>query len=221
MGDFKMVGITLSPEQIRSAPPEVRQWLEHEIARSLGLHPVSDTMASDASHLVACSPQEAMAVYDSVRGMLPVVNVFFELGREGAKITEGGVQAFRLVDMLRHTHLPDLERLVACLQVIDRAFQKIHSEDGAALFVLDPRGYCVVTVTTQQSVLAVWTQEIAAQQLLAEDPTADVRVGASPAPAVVPFSTTGSVPPTSINLGMPFSVPAGPPKTTRAKNPGR
>ncbi|GLQ77300.1 hypothetical protein GCM10007881_08160 [Mesorhizobium huakuii] len=216
-----MVGITLSPEQIRSAPPEVRQWLEHEIARSLGLHPVSDTMAPDASHLVGCSPQEAMTIYETVRGMLPVVNVFFELGREGAKITESGVQAFRLADMLRHTHLPDLERLVACLQVIDRAFQQIHNEDGAALFVLDPRGYCVVTVTTQQSVLAVWTQEIAAQQLLTEYPAADARVGAPPTPAMVPFSMTGSVPPTSINLGMPFSAPTAPSKTARAKNPGR
>ena len=215
-----MVGITLSPEQIRSAPPEVRQWLEHEIARSLGLHPLSDTMAPAASHLVACSPQEAMAVYASVRGMLPVVNVFFELGREGAKVAEGGVQAFRIVDMLRHTHLPDLERLVACLQVIDRAFQQVHDEDGAALFVLDPRGYCVVTLTTQQSVLAVWTQEIAAQNLLAENAVADPRFDASPAPAIMPFSMAGTVPPASINLGMPFAAPAGPTKTAQPKNPG-
>jgi hypothetical protein len=34
-----MVGITLSPEQIRAAPPEVRRWLEHELAVSLGLNP--------------------------------------------------------------------------------------------------------------------------------------------------------------------------------------
>jgi hypothetical protein len=33
-----MVGITLSAEQLRAAPPEVRRWIEHEVAVSLGLH---------------------------------------------------------------------------------------------------------------------------------------------------------------------------------------
>ena len=32
-----MVGITLSPEQIQQAPPEVRRWIEQQIASALGL----------------------------------------------------------------------------------------------------------------------------------------------------------------------------------------
>lgn len=202
-----MVGITLSPEQIRSAPPEVRQWLEQEIARSLGLHPQSETVVADAPHLAACSPQEAMAIYTSIRGLLPVVNVFFELGRDTARNSEDGIEVFRLADMLRHTRLPDLERLVACLQVIDNAFHQIRNEDDEALFILDPRGYCIVTVTTQQSVLAVWTQEIAAKQFVTGDAAADTSADLSPAG---PFSISGTVPQTSIHLGKPFSVPASP-----------
>ena len=34
-----MVGITLTPEQIRSAPLDVRRWIERELAASLGLRP--------------------------------------------------------------------------------------------------------------------------------------------------------------------------------------
>jgi len=32
-----MIGITLTSEQIRSAPKEVRQWVEHEVIAALGL----------------------------------------------------------------------------------------------------------------------------------------------------------------------------------------
>jgi hypothetical protein len=208
-----MVGITLSPEQIRSAPPEVRHWLENEIARSLGLHPVADTMAHDAPRLAACSPEEAMAVYASIRGMLPVVNIFFELGREGVRTTEADILAFRLADMLRHTHLPDVERLAACLQVIDEAFQQVRNEEGAPLFILDPRGYCVVSATTRQSILAVWKQELSTQAL-AGDGSFD-RGGAVPPR---PFATSGIVPARSISLGMPFAAPAGPAQTAGAES---
>ena len=34
-----MVGLTLTPEQIRKAPPEVRRWLEREVATTLGQEP--------------------------------------------------------------------------------------------------------------------------------------------------------------------------------------
>lgn len=58
-----MVGITLSPEQIRSAPPEVRRWLEHELAVSFGLHGREvDAEPASAEHLMVFSPEEAAAV---------------------------------------------------------------------------------------------------------------------------------------------------------------
>lgn len=96
-----MVGITLSPEQIRAAPPEVRRWLEHELAVSLGLNPPALPITQPSSpHLAACAPQEAAQVLSLIQGMLPVVNVFFELGREGAAPGEG-IEAFRLADITR------------------------------------------------------------------------------------------------------------------------
>lgn len=191
-----MVGITLNPEQIRTAPPEVRQWLEHEIAHSLGLAPSAEPVPPDAPHLAACNPQEAMAILGSIRSMLPVVSVFFELGREGTSIPRRGLEAFRLSDMLRNTRLPNAGQLAACLDVIDRAFRLARNDDHAVLSILDPRGYCLVAEATRQSVLAVWAQEMAAQQF------PDHATESSP---TEPFSTSGALPPQSVHLGQPFT----------------
>ena len=101
-----MVGITLLPEQIRTAPSEVRKWLEHELLVSLGVQPPAAQSA--APHLVACGVEEAAQVLSLIQGMIPVVNVFFELGRDGASVGIAGLEAFRLVDILRHTRLQNL-----------------------------------------------------------------------------------------------------------------
>ena len=34
-----MAGITLSSDEIKAAPPEVRRWLEQEIIRAFGVQP--------------------------------------------------------------------------------------------------------------------------------------------------------------------------------------
>lgn len=191
-----MVGITLSAEQIQAAPSEVRQWLEHEIAHTLGFGPAAQPASPEAPHLAACSPQEAMAVYESIRSMLPVVTVFFELGRLGTRISDQGFVAIRLPEMLRNTRLPDSSRLVACLEVIDRAFRLARNDDHAVLSIIDPRGYCIVAEETQQGILAVWAREIAAQKF-----SPDGALMPEAGEFSRPFSTNGAVPPQSIHLG--------------------
>jgi hypothetical protein len=169
----------------------VRDWLEHEIAVSLG---GIDRLASPR-RLATCILQEAEAVYASVTGMYPVVNVFFELGREGANIVQGGLEAFRLADMLHHTRLFDMQTLLACLELVDQAFREIRKDVDATLFVLDRRGYCIVAAETRHSILSLWTQLLAAQQIKRREYTADAN-GAF----TLPFSTSGAIPPTSIHM---------------------
>lgn len=53
-----MVGITLWADEIKAAPPEVRRWLEQEIARILGLELASSTRAATPP-LTACDVEEA------------------------------------------------------------------------------------------------------------------------------------------------------------------
>jgi hypothetical protein len=55
-----MIGITLTTDQIRSAPPEVRRWIEHEVIASLGLAADAPVRATppQAAHLVAASVEK-------------------------------------------------------------------------------------------------------------------------------------------------------------------
>ena len=156
-----MVGITLSPDEIRAAPPEVRRWIEQEFAHAFGTQPARETDEGRAEHLVACTPSEAQAVYGLIRAAPPVVGVFFELGREGESVGRGGLQALRLPDMLRHSHLQSFEQLAACLETIHRAFRTVRRDDGAMLTAWDQRGYCLVASMTQQSIRDVWQQLVA------------------------------------------------------------
>lgn len=160
-----MVGISLTPEQIRSAPPEVRRWLEREIAISLGFPTAPEPAAVASKHLVACSAEEAGAVYAAIRGMLPVVNVFFELGREGQSLNQNGIEAHQLADMLRHTRLQSLEQIAACLQVIDDAIRQIRRDATATICAFDRRGYCLIATETQRSIANVWKQLLAGRDL--------------------------------------------------------
>lgn len=196
-----MVGITLSPEQIKSAPPEVRNWLQHEIATSLGTD-AGPRFSNGPQQLGVCSPQEAEAIYATVRSMFPVVNVFFELGREGASIGQEGVEAYRLVDILRHARLAGMQQLGACLQMIDQTFREIHNDNEAALLVVDPKGYCIVAAETQRNILALWTQLVAAQRIAEPDAAGSHK--ATRAEPSLPFMTSGTVPPSSIHLDGAF-----------------
>lgn len=158
-----MVGITLSPEQIRSAPPEVRHWLEQEIATSLGFRPDDDMARLGSEHLVDLTPQEAMAVYGSVRGMFSVANAFFELGQPAMALGQGHICAHPLLQMLRHTRLESLDQLVACLQAIDDVVRQRREDPHATVYVLDKRGYCLTTDLTRKSIGQVWSELIGAR----------------------------------------------------------
>jgi hypothetical protein len=193
-----MVGITLSPEQIRAAPPEVRHWLEHQIAALLGLR---TPPIESPEHLVACTPQEAMAVYQAIRAMPPVMNVFFELGRKGESVGDDGLQALRLNDMLGHSRLPDMQQLAACLNVIDQAFGEVRNDRTATLYAIDPKGYCVIDGATQRSIVDVWNHIVAAQEPhgIEQPDGSQPHDGGS---GILPFShMSGTVPPSAIHLG--------------------
>jgi hypothetical protein len=157
-----MVGITLLPEQIREAPPEVRRWLEAQIAGAWpGAYRAAPTLEPPARHLVASSLDDARAILSLIHGLLPVVSVFFELGREPAAASARGLRALRLDDMLRHSRLQGVEQIIACLKIVDEALQRVRGEPDAALTALDATGHCVVADATARSILELW-QEIVA-----------------------------------------------------------
>jgi hypothetical protein len=156
-----MAGITLSVDEIKAAPPEVRRWLELQMMRALGVPPTP--AAAGAPALVGCNAEEARDMLALVQGMLPVVSVFFELGREAASVAVHGLRAFRVADILRHTRLQSPDQVVQCLDVLTQALRRVRGEPGAAFFALDDQGHCLVAEATMRSVLRLW-QEIVAQR---------------------------------------------------------
>ena len=178
-----MVGLTLSPEQIRAAPPEVRRWLEQEIAGTLGFDPPAAAMRPPPLHLVGCSLEEAREILDAIQGLLPVVAVFFELGREPAAVPTPGVRAFRVSDLQRHTRLAAPEQVLASLEVVNDVLRRLRADAEAVLAAPDGKGACFVAETTSHAVLRLWQEIVAARALpLAPD---------APAPAAEAFGSSG------------------------------
>ena len=151
-----MVGITLSPEQIRSAPPQVREWIEHEIAHALGLTASAPQPPQVPPHLVACGHDEVKAILAEIRSMLPVVAVFFELGRELGSRMGQGVRVLRIADILSHSLLHMPAQVVQCLDVINEAMRRVRGDSGATIYALDQGGHCLIAEATAQSILLLW-----------------------------------------------------------------
>lgn len=157
-----MVGLTLSPEQIQRAPAEVKRWLEQEVAGAFGMLPAWSVVPVEAPpHLVRCSLEEARATLERIQGVLPAVSVFFELGREPAMASIGGVHAIGAAALMRQCRLPTPGQLANCLGAINAALQEVRHEPGATLAALDERGYCLVADASSRTILALW-QEITA-----------------------------------------------------------
>jgi hypothetical protein len=178
-----MMGLTLSAEQIRSAPPEVRRWLEQEIMRTLGLQPGHQLGAQEAAApLVGCNIEEVQGMLSLVRGMLPVVSVFFELGREAGSLSVHGMRAFRLSDMLRNTRLHTPEQVIECLDVLTEALRRVRGDVAAVFYTLDEQGHCIVAEATMRSILRLW-HEIVAQRALQPQAAETADASAAPVPA--------------------------------------
>lgn len=160
-----MTSFTFSVEQLRAAPPEVRRWVEREIAAGLAAldRPQHEPSHEHAATLAACEPQEALQVFEMIRGNFLYTQVLFELARElpgGPRAPE--LHAFSVAEILRHTRLADGDRLVACFTAINQAFQSVRNDPEAALFGFDQQGYVYVHETTHRSIRLVWERLLAA-----------------------------------------------------------
>lgn len=150
-----MTGITLSSEQIRRAPTEVRRWIEHEIATSLGFQVQASDRERQLPQLAGCSYEEVVAVLSGIQGVFPAVNVFFELGRQGVSFAQDRMQAYRLSDIQHHTRLQSPEQVIVCLNLIDEALHRVRGTAGASFYGADG-DYCFVPTETQQNIRRLW-----------------------------------------------------------------
>ena len=168
-----MTSFTFSVEQVRSAPPEVRRWLEHEIAAAVaGLgRPEHDPAQVRAAGLAACTPDEAVQIFELIKDNFLLAQVYFELAREmPSSRSAPPLHALSIADMLSHTRLADGDRLADCFTAINQVFQQIRGAPDAALFGFDQYGHVYVHETTHHSIRRVWEQLLAAHSAIANEP---------------------------------------------------
>ena len=160
-----MIGITLTTDQIRSAPKEVRQWIEHQVIAGLGLAAEAPaSVPAQATHLAALSEEEAAAVLAQVRGMLPATNLFFEFARPGVSFGQPPVITYRLIDILNHTRLQNIGQVMTCLEALDNAVAQLRGQPSVRFCGFDNEGHCFIAPETQRAIAALWHDVIASQQ---------------------------------------------------------
>jgi hypothetical protein len=166
-----MIGITLSADQIRIAPPEVRRWIEHQVLSGLGLGPEAEPVAclpAQSAHLVACSVEDAAKVLAHIQSALPAVNVFFEFGRPGIAMGQPPIMMFRLIDILHHTRLQNIGQVMASLEMINKALVEVRHDPSVRFCGFDNEGHCLIAPETQRAIAGVWQSVIARQHGVAE-----------------------------------------------------
>jgi hypothetical protein len=150
-----MTSFTFSAEQVRSAPPEVRRWMENEIAKALGsqAHSEHDPSKMQAGALAEATIDEVAQIFNLISGNFLVTQVFFELARE-TPLAQGipSLHGLNLGDMQRHVQLGDGRQLGECLNVITHALQKVRNDPTASLFARDERGHIYIHETTYRNI---------------------------------------------------------------------
>lgn len=150
-----MTSFIISAEQVKSAPPEVRRWIENEVARALALpaSPTYDPSRMQASALAVCTIDEVAQIFNLISGNFFVTQVFLELARETPlpyKIPS--LHTVRLSDIQRHVQLADGQVLLECLGVINQALQRVRNDANASLFGSDESGHIYIHETTHRNI---------------------------------------------------------------------
>lgn len=166
-----MISITISSDQIRTAPAEVRRWIESEVAAAMGLQAPRASAQGRGEQLAVCTLEEASAILSLIHGVLPAVNVFFELGHQGIACGQGELEAYRLRDLLHRTRLGNVEQVVMYLDMINEALRRVRGTTEIAFYGLDDEGHCFIAAQTQQSIGTLWRRLVDGSQALGEDAT--------------------------------------------------
>lgn len=188
-----MTAIAFDVEQIRTAPADVRQWILHEVTRSLRLQSWPAVEEPAREHLASCNSKEIAAIFSQIQGVLPAVNVFFELGRQAAVIPGANVEAFGLLDIAHHTRLQNVAQVIAYIDIINQALGRIRNEGSTTFCGFDRDDHCYVALETQQNILRLWQSVLAGRQL------ASGGEAPSSKPAPVADGNTDAVSPASDN----------------------
>ena len=169
-----MTSFTFSAEQVKSAPPEVRHWIENEIVKALALpsHIPQESQKAHENALAASSLEEVAQVFNLISSNFLVTQVFFELARENHIARPiSPLHALTLSDIQRHVQIADGEVLVQCLNVINQAFQRVRNNPEVSLFGSDEHGHIFVHEITHRNIRQLREKLVLAHTAAVQNPS--------------------------------------------------
>jgi hypothetical protein len=147
-----MTGFTFTAEQIRSAPPEVRLWVENEIANAFRALANQSPAPEHSAELAACTSEEALQVFELIRGDFATTQVFVELARQDSVARSAApLHALSIDELKRRLRFSD-DRLVDGLRLINLAFQQVRNDPAAPLFGFDQANHVYIHETTHRNI---------------------------------------------------------------------
>ena len=178
-----MIGITLTADQIRNAPAEVRRWIEQEVIASLRLAPsglapkTGSSRTARPSGPAACNENEIAAIFAQLRGMPAALNVLFEFRQPGIAFGDPPLKSFRLMDIMHNGKLQNIEQVMVGLNAINTALSDLRGALDVRFCEFDNEGHCFLAPETQTSIAKLWHHVVVSQQ-----PTAVARHEPMPHP---------------------------------------
>lgn len=154
-----MVGIVLTAEQVKTAPPAVRDWIEEQMAADFatphialpqGRAPVPS--GDEPVQAAACALPEVVQIFERIRHDPLACRVFLAFGQEQVMaLHPSPLYALDLGDIIGETGITGGNQLVACLNLINGALQVVRADPEATLFAFDHEGRCYVHELTHRA----------------------------------------------------------------------
>ena len=149
-----MTGFTFSAKQIRSAPAEVRRWIEQEIAAAFRAVAIPAPASAQTPELAACTPEEALRVFELIRYDFAAAQVFLELGRE-PPIGHGDPVLTRSISA---TSSVIFASAMIGSPTVSRSFMQVRNDPEATLFGFDQANHVYVHEVTYRSIRRLWEE---------------------------------------------------------------
>ena len=165
------VTVMITPEQVKSAPREVRQWL----FRLLGAEDPTACIVerngfrSTEDNLAVCSEAEIAAIYDRICADRIAAQVLLQFGCNSYDPATGAIHAHRvhIGDLLRYTDLRNATHLDGYLDMITDALRAGRGDRAARFFEHDHHNAYWVHELTQTAIHCQWERLAKPAALLA------------------------------------------------------
>lgn len=158
-----MVGIVLSAQQIQSAPPAVREWIERQVTADFATQPHGSPYAepiaapAETAPLAACELPEVTQIFERLRHDPLASRLLLEFGREPSLTAEPTpLHVIKIAEAARNAGITSRDQFVASLNLINAVLQALRASPNAALFAFDETGHCYIHEVTHRALHLLW-----------------------------------------------------------------